>query len=269
MENKIGIALCGGGARGWAHIGILKALEENGIFPTHISGTSAGAIVAALYAAGKTPDELLEIAKDANILKVYAFGLTDIAFMPTSGFTRLSYLKDILSEHLPKSDDFNDLQKQAFIAVTNLNKCDYEIIHKGSITDAVMASAAIPIIFKPQNIGEHTYVDGGVVNNLPVEPLKSICDTVIGVNINNNQYAAEVENVISITMRCFETMIWNNTKNRLKNCDIVIEPTEVFDFGLFDFGKAEEIVQTAYESTKIQMPNIREKLKDSNCLVNE
>ena len=90
MESKIGIALCGGGARGWAHIGILKALEENGIFPTHISGTSAGAIVAAMYAAGKTPDEMLEIAKDANILKVYAIGLTDIAFMTTSGITRLS-----------------------------------------------------------------------------------------------------------------------------------------------------------------------------------
>jgi len=69
-----------------------------------------------------------------------------------------------------------------------------------------------------------------------------------------------VDNALSIGIRCFEILIWNNTKNRLKNCDIIIEPQEIFDFGLFDFGKAEEIVQKAYDNTKIQMPNIRETL---------
>ncbi len=259
---KIGISLCGGGARGWAHIGVLRALEENNISPQYISGASAGAIVGTMYASGKTPAEMLEISKDASIFKVALGGLIDIAMMPTSGITRLSYLREILEQHLPQPFEFEQLEKQMFISVTNLNECNYEVIQSGNIIDAVTASAAIPIIFKPQPIGDNMYVDGGLVNNLPVEPLKSICDLVIGVNVNNNLYEAEVNNVLEIAQRSFEIILWNNTKDRLRQCDIVIEPEPIFEYGLFDFGKIEDIVQYAYECTKIQMPNIRAKIKE-------
>lgn len=269
MDKKIGISLCGGGARGWGHIGVLWALEEFGISPQYVSGTSAGSIVAAMYASGKTPQEMLNLAKDTSILKVYTVGVKDIAFMPTSGITRLSYLKETLLQHLPPSDDFKDLKKQAFMAVSNLNKCDFEIISSGSISDAVVASSAIPIVFKPQKIGNNTYVDGGLINNLPVEPLKSICDLVIGVNINNHLYEADVDNAFEIGLRCFESILWTNTKSRLNQCDIKIEPIEVFEYGLFDFGKAEEIVDHAYKSTRQQMPEIRAKLKEMDFCLGE
>ncbi len=259
---KIGIALSGGAARGWAHIGVIKALEENGIVPEVISGTSAGAIVAAIYANGKTPDEMEEITKDASIWKIYSFGLSNFTFMPASGLTKLNYLEKVLAENLPESGDFKDLQKQLFVATSNLNTCDCEIFNQGNIVQAVTASAAIPIIFKPQVIGKHKYVDGGMINNLPIEPLKSICDLVIGVNVNPHQYETSVSNIFEIGKRSFEMIIWNNTSARLSECDIQIEPTEVFEYGLFDFKKAEKIIQAAYESTKNQMPQIRQIIKE-------
>lgn len=262
MEKKIGLVLSGGGARGWAHIGVLKALEENDIRPQYLSGTSAGAVVGVIYACGKTPDEMLELAKTASLYKVYREGLADFNFMPRSGLTRLSYLKRVLEECIPASNDFKDLKKKLFVCVTNLNKGDYEIIQTGSITDAVIASASIPILFKPQKIGNHLYVDGGLVNNLPVEPIKSFCDCVIGVNVNNHQYEAKtMSSMKEIGQRSYEIIIWNNTKTRLRQCDIAIEPMEIMPYALFDFKKSKEIFQLAYESTKRQMPEIRSKLK--------
>lgn len=107
-EMKIGISLSGGGARGIAHIGVLEALLENGIQPEVIAGTSAGSIVGALYAAGKTPEEMLDFVKDSSILRIFRVGL------PNKGLASLSYLRERLEEAIPE-DNFESLQKHLFI----------------------------------------------------------------------------------------------------------------------------------------------------------
>ena len=105
---KISIALSGGGARGIAHVGVLKALEENGIYPQIISGTSAGSIVGALYASGQTPEQMIEFVREASVMKIFKMGL------PYSGLTKLTYLRDRLAAFIP-NDSFEALDKKLFV----------------------------------------------------------------------------------------------------------------------------------------------------------
>ena len=142
---KTGIALSGGGARGIAHVGVLKALEDYGIFPDYISGASAGAIIGAFYAAGNTPDEIYQIVKKAEFAKMFKISILK------PGILKLDYLWELLKEKI-KDDSFEALQKKFFVSVSNLNSGEYEIHGKGKLFRYVVASASIPIIFKPQII---------------------------------------------------------------------------------------------------------------------
>ncbi len=259
-ENQtIGIVLSGGGARGWAHIGVLQALEENGISPQIIAGTSAGAIVGAAYAAGLTPKEMIAIAKDTTMFKLYRGGIRDINIFKPKGLMEMSYLKKILQENLP-TDEFQELPKQLFVCVSNIYEGEFEIMNRGSISQAVLASAAFPMMFQPQFINGKAYLDGGLCNNLPIEPLLNTCDKIIGVNVNPHYFDKNVDNMVSITQRCFDITVWQNTKPRLRQCDVIIEP-EVYDFGLFELKKAKEICNLGYDYTKTMMPEIRQQLK--------
>jgi len=260
-EYPLGLVLSGGGARGWAHIGVLQALEENGIYPQVIAGSSAGAIVGASYAAGIEPKKMLELVKDTTMFKVYKGGLSNFALFKSRGVMEMSYVRKIFEKYLPL-DDFDELDKKLFVCVTNINEGEYEIKHRGSVIDAVLASAAFPLVFTPQLIRGIPYLDGGLVNNLPVEPLKNLCEKVIGVNVNPHHFDKKVNGLVSISQRCFEIVVWQNTKPRLRQCDIIIEPVEVFDYALFDFKKADELYQHGYDTTKQLMPEIRAKLKE-------
>lgn len=253
IEAKIGISFCGGGARGAAHIGVLHALEDHGIRPQMVSGTSAGAIVGSLYAFGCGPSEILEIARDTSLFKMYKLG------MVSGGLTDLTYIKDILKERF-QPDDFKGLKKPLFIAVSNLNTGEWEIIKSGKLSRAVIASCAIPLVFKPVKIEDQTFVDGGLLNNLPIEPLRNACDILIGVNVNDHGYAQEVDGLMDIGIRCFNMLLWRNTRERLEQCHIAIEVSGAFKYGLFDFKKSGELYEIGYQSTRRQIPQIREKI---------
>ena len=138
-EQNIGVVLSGGGARANAHIGVLQALNENGIFPTHISGASAGALIGALYCNGHTPKEILELAKSYEFLKIFKIGFNN------RGLTEMTRLKKFLNNHL--IDNFNTLQIPLYISVTNLNSGVCEIKSKGRLIDFILASCAIPLLF--------------------------------------------------------------------------------------------------------------------------
>jgi NTE family protein len=254
MDKNIGICLCGGGARGIAHIGVLQALEENGISPQFISGASMGAIVGAFYAAGKTPYEILKIVSKTKLYKLFTFGI------PLNGLIELDYLKNIIENNLPYTT-FETLQKKLFVAISNLTTGQCEIIEAGSLFDIVIASASIPLIFKPIKIGNYMYVDGGLLNNLPVEPLIRVCDDIIGVNVNPNIISEDTHwNMLSIGERCFDLIMWANVAENLKKCSVVIETRKTVSHRLFDFKSAKEIAQYGYDATKLMMPEIKEKL---------
>jgi NTE family protein len=253
MDKEIGIALSGGAARGIAHIGVLQALEEAGISPGYVSGASAGSIVGALYAAGKTPGEMLRIIKNTPLLKLFKPSLS------TLGLTDLSAIKEILGEHIDV-DSFSALQRKLFISVTNMSKGSSEIISTGPLFETVTTSSSIPILFKARERNGDIYVDGGLLNNLPVNPLKANCRLVIGVNVTPIERRTDISgDMLLLAYRTLDLAMWANVKPSLELCDVVIEPATA-NVAFFDIDNADEIFQLGYEAAKAQLPTIRKML---------
>jgi NTE family protein len=254
-QQRIGICLSGGGARGIAHIGVLKALEEHDIYPEGVSGASMGAIVGAMYAAGKSAEETLDIINQTKLYKLFSLGI------PVSGLSELQFLRKQMQKHLP-DNSFESLQRKLFVAISNLNTGQCEILDKGELHSIIEASASIPLIFKPVKIGNYTYVDGGLLNNLPVEPLVEAYDLIIGVNVNPNVINdMQWWNMVEVGERCFDLVMWRNALQNLQKCHIMIEPPDTLRHTLFDFGSAQKIFRYGYEATLTQIPKILEKIR--------
>ncbi|MEZ5014383.1 MAG: patatin-like phospholipase family protein [Chitinophagales bacterium] len=249
---KIGIALSGGGARGVAHIGVLQALESAGIYPEIVSGCSAGAMVGALYCAGFSPHKIYALIENKSIYSIIKMGL------PNKGMMELSYFRKILQDNI-QPDDFGRLKKPLFISVTNLNTGKAEIIGSGKLIDYVIASQSIPLVFKPQQIHGNMYVDGGVMNNLPVEPIRDQCDLLIGVNVTPVASTDALHGMRDVGYRVLNLSLMVNMDTRLAQCDVVIEP-DTARYTIFDLNKSKDIYAEGYESTLKQIDQIKQKL---------
>ncbi|WP_430825740.1 patatin-like phospholipase family protein [Carboxylicivirga sp. N1Y90] len=237
---KIGIALSGGAARGIAHIGVLKALEEHGVFPDVVAGTSMGAIVGLFYTAGYSPTEMQQILRDEKFYKILGFN-----FLKSSLFN-LNPLKEIFEEKI-KKNDFSILNKKLFVAVSNLNTGRVEIISHGQqLFEYVIASASIPFVFPSQSINNQTYIDGGLFNNLPSECLMGRCDRVIGVHVNYSGIVDEVEGSRAIAERSFFLALEQNVKLSRNYCDFYIEPRKLRNYHFWDYDKVDELVEIGY-----------------------
>lgn len=246
---RFGITLSGGGARGIAHIGVLEALEKYGIKPEIISGTSMGAIVGVFYAAGYSPKEILEIVTLRKFHKFINW------HMPFSGLIDMGKMLGIMGEFI-KKDDFSVLKIPFYCAVTNLNSGLSEIKSEGPLLKWVLASASIPVVFEPQIIEGQTYVDGGLLNNLPTESIRNKCQVLIGVYVNHNAHQEEVKGMKSIAERCFRLGIAQNVEDSKKLCDFLIEPPDTRNFSTFNFNDAEEIYQVGFDATEKRLLQI-------------
>ena len=251
---KIGLALSGGGFRGVAHVGVIKALNEHGISADAVIGTSAGSIVGSLYAAGKTTEEMMDFVQNWAWIRAVR------PSFKVDGLSSLVFLKEHLLKHIGH-DRFEELKKPFWAGVTNMNDGILEAMHTGSLTDSVMASSSIPLVFKPVDIGGKVYVDGGIMSNLAIEPLRSQCDIMIGVNVmsQGTVESKQLHNVLGIAQRLFFLGIVANSKENLDKCDISIEP-EVGNYSVFkiltkDFSN---IYEAGYQSTMKKMPEILE-----------
>jgi len=239
-DFKLGIALSGGAARGIAHIGVLRALEENGLYPEVISGTSMGAIIGLLYAAGFSPDEMHEILREERFYKVLGFNFKG------AGLFNLNPLKEIFEDKII-NNDFSALSKEFFVAVSNLNTARVEVISNGThLFEYVIASASIPFVFPAQNINGQTYIDGGLFNNLPAECLLGRCDRIIGVNVNHNGIVDEVKGARAIAERSFSLALEQNVKLSRNYCDFYIEPRKLRKFSSWEYDKVDELVEIGY-----------------------
>jgi NTE family protein len=145
--------------------------------------------------------------------------------------------------------------------VTNLNKGKWEIMQSGTIFDKVEASCAIPLIFKPVQIGNQLYADGGMLNNLPTEPLRIVCDKIIGVSVMPVSRRSKINGFIEMAERSIDIVVHDNTDNRLDDCDVKLEIQGIDMFGLFEFNHAKEIYQLGYDCAKGQMKRIKEVLE--------
>lgn len=255
-KYKVGICLSGGGARGIAHIGVLQAFESAGIFPEIVSGCSAGAMVGALYASGFSPRDIYKLIEHRSLYSIIKMGL------PDKGMMELGYFKKILTENIPH-DSFQLLNLPFYVSVTNLNTGKFEIVNDGKLIDYVMASQSIPLVFKPQKIGDHYYVDGGVLNNLPVEPLREQCEILVGVNVNPINYTDKLSGMRDVGFRVLNLTLKMNMEERIKLCDYIIEPNTA-DYTIFDINKSKIIYDAGYEAALPIVEKIVAQLKASD-----
>lgn len=259
-ENKrIGLALSGGGIKGIAHIGVMKALEELDIRPNIISGVSAGAIIGCLFAAGLDADSVKKFVDQTKFGKAFFPGFT------TKGLLKHDFLKTRLKEYL-SFEYLEDLTIPFKVACTNLNTGQIEVFDEGPIIPAVAASSAIPVLFSPEKIGDNLYSDGGVLMNLPAETIREHCDVLIGVDLIPRveiklKQLSGVFSSMSIAARTFYLTIQNNSAKDIALCDILIVPEHIEDHHIFSFNKVEEIFESGYTSTMKQKDQILAQLE--------
>lgn len=242
-KHKLGIALGGGGFRGFAHLGVLQALNEAGLYPDIISGTSAGSIVGALYSAGYTPLEIFDLMKDLKT--------TDLTklHLPIDGLFGLENLSKSLKKALPK-DCFSCLNIPLIVCIANLNTGKAEYIEEGEIIKVIEASCSIPIVFSPVKINGQYYVDGGLIDNMPVRPLVKKCEKIIGVNIFPTEIIEKVDNLYKIATRIFQISLDNSIAYNKRKCDIYIEPKEVSDYFMLESGHNDDMYEIGYKYGK-------------------
>ena len=246
MDKKIGLVLSGGGARGIAHIGVLQAMEEAGIRPDVISGASAGAIAGAYYASGHQPARMLEIVKTTGYLKLFKPSLLSAGFINADRIYRVhrEYLKS----------DFRYLHTKLYIAATNMNEGRIRYFAEGDLMKALTASFSVPILFQPIEIDGFQYLDGGIMNNFPVEPLlDEACDLLIGVDVNAISYSDDVNSKLQVLERVFFMAVNSHADARSKEVDILIAPGKLGGFGFFGVKDADAIYQAGYEEAKRQL----------------
>ena len=247
-----GLALSGGGARGIAHIGVLQALEENQIYPGVIAGTSIGSIVGALYASGMSINQMLEFATQSSLLKIFRPRFT------FTGLTDLSYLRENLQNLIPH-DSFEQLHRPFYATVCNLHTGQAQVINTGSLSKAVEASCSIPMVFDPVEINDEYYVDGGLMNNLPVESIRDKAKFIIGVDVMPQVPLRNASFKIAhqVALRCFEMAIWSNSRLSRTSCDLLIEPKGVFNYHIMEFGKVQELYEIGYDAAQDMMPELK------------
>jgi NTE family protein len=242
-KYKIGLALGGGGARGYAHLGILKALEEKGIKPDIISGVSAGALAGVFIASGKNPEEILEMMKKHSI--------TDFAkvILPHNGLLSLDRMKKMLKEHL-EVKTFSELKIPLYIAATNIIEGKAEYFNEGPLMPVLQASMSIPVLFAPVEIDGLLYSDGGIMDNLPVAPLLKKCRKIIAISISPIQKIKKVDGLIEMAARTFQLSVNATIKGIEEKVNVFIEPEELTKFDILATSHADEMFEIGYNHAK-------------------
>ena len=244
--RSVGIVLSGGGARGAAHLGVLQALSELNVCISAISGVSAGAIIGALYAAGHSPKDILTTLKGRSY-----FGVTDIAWLKPGIFSTAS-LRKALSD-LVGADDFAQLKIPLFVTATDMLSQKSVTFSSGKLIDPVIGSSSVPLVFQPVTFGQYELLDGGMLNNFPVEALVGKCDVIIGSHVNklrdiNDPIRASKVSVID---QCFHMVIAAGVHERASLCNVFIEPL-LAGFGMFDIKRADQLFDLGYAAAMEQ-----------------
>jgi len=242
-KYKTGLVLSGGGTRGFAHLGAIAALFDKGIKPDVISGTSAGAIAGAFIAAGKNPHDILETFKKGSF-----FNYTKLQ-IPRDGLMKLDGLKELFHREIP-AKNLEELDIPFFVTISNLNKGTVEYRNTGPLGETVLASSSIPILFAPVLIGTDLYVDGGLLDNIPIEPIKHDCEQIIVSNISPINPTEKIKNLIEIATRTFYMSVNANMKEVRKYAGIYIEPEGIDKYEILSRTHADELFELGYSSTQ-------------------
>lgn len=252
--KKIGLALGGGGARGFAEIGVIKAFEENGITFDFIAGTSVGSLIGGMYCFGKTSSDMIEFAKGLKEKDIKK-GL--IPFVPS----KTDGIKELITDFVGDIK-FSDLNIP-FCAVAVDMKTGNEIhITKGLLKDAIAGSCCVPGLFNPVKFGDYLLFDGGLQNTIPADVPKLFdCDAVIGVDINSSRGNGTTSTkYIDLMMASISVMMKGNVIKGYLNADIMIKP-DMKRFKSTKFTGWQEMIEEGYKATMELMPEIKKLMK--------
>lgn len=239
---KVGLVLSGGGARGIAHLGVIKALLEQGVTISRISGTSAGAIAGALFAQGYSPDEILKLVETAGFFRHVRPAWNRM------GLLRIDPATSFYKKFLPH-DSFEGLQIPLHVMAVDLNGGELVEFNSGELIRPVLASCCLPGIFEPLLINKRQYIDGGILNNMPVEAIENKVDLLIGSHCNPVQWQKPVSSIRDVVERSLVLAVQSKTKDRFAKCHILVEPPELSRYDVFDVRKARELFRIGYSFT--------------------
>ncbi len=241
--------LSGGGCRGFAHLGIVKALQEHGIRPSEISGTSAGAIAGVFIAQGYEPDEIKEIFIKNVGLTLFAWNGFNMGLMS------MKRIQAFIHNNL-RHKKFEDLQIPLYITATNFENGKQTVFTSGELIYPIIAASSIPALFPPVFIDGTPYVDGGVSNNLPVEPFGDRKKDAVCVNLNPVRPLDPLkETMMEVVDRAVHLCFKATVDRSAEGCYMYIEPPALKNYSLFDIRKIAEIFEVGYKYTNEFLKN--------------
>ncbi len=250
---RIGLALGGGAARGFAHIGVIQVLEEAGIRPQLVVGTSAGSLVAALYASGKSGTELAMLA-----LGMDESAITDWVF-PGRGVIR----GEALARYVREQTGGLSIEKMKLplgIVATNLDSGQAILFQRGDPGVAVRASSAVPAVFQPVKIGEHEYVDGGLVSPVPVRFARAMgAELVLAVDISSPPEGQATGDAMRLLLQTFAIMGKSINHFELRDADVVLRP-RLNGVGSADFAARQRTIMAGREAALAALPELRARI---------
>ncbi|MBT9494071.1 MAG: patatin-like phospholipase family protein [Paucibacter sp.] len=253
VPPRIGLALGGGAARGFAHIGVIQVLEEQGIKVDLVAGTSAGSLVAALYASGLSGREMASLAENMD-----EGAITDWAF-PTRGLIRGEALARYVREKTG-AKQIEQMKLPLGIVATDLADGSGILFRRGDAGAAVRASSSVPAVFQPVKIGNREYVDGGLVAPVPVRYARQMgAELVIAVDISSPPDEKPGSDAVRMLLQTFSIMGRSINNFELRDADLVIRP-KLDGVGSADFGARKRAVQAGREAALAALPQLRAKI---------
>lgn len=244
---KLGIALSGGGARGFAHAGALKAIEEAGLRPDIIAGVSAGSVVSVLYAAGIKPDEMIKLFSEVKIRDLCEFSAL------SGGLFKINRFKKFILKQLGDIKNLEELNIPTYIGVTDFDHGRPAEFHTGEIGDRMIASCSIPIVFYPVKIDGVKYVDGGVLRNMPSWIIRDKCERLIGINcspLTDESPTKGSMSVFNVAMRTYNLMAKANQTPDMEICDLAVTTPDISHYKVFNLKEINKVFISGYAATK-------------------
>jgi len=270
-RKKVGLALSGGAARGFAHVGVLRILQKEGIPIDMIAGTSSGAVMGAAYAWSQDTIRMTKDALDAGWKKKVP--LIDPS-IPKTGFIKGKKIQDLISNYVGGDTRFSDLKIPFACVTTDIDTGEEIVINSGSVPEALRASISIPGIFTVVKREGRYLVDGGLTTPVPVEVVRRMgADFIIAVNVNpdvadrmgkTSQKRVEARrepNIFQIMMQSIYITTYSLARTSLEHADIIIEP-DLSNIGAGDFNKARELINRGRQAAQDAIPEIKRKLTD-------
>lgn len=242
-KKNVGLALGGGVVLGAAHIGVLKAIDEFNIKISHIAGTSIGALIAALYAFGKSWENIKSIALELGWFDISGLSLSKYGLLSNKNVGKI--ITDTLGDV-----KFEDSNIPLAAIATDISTGNKVVLTKGRVADGVMASTCIPGVFLPVEINGELLVDGGIIENIPTATVAKMgAKVIVGVDLNSKNSHKKPENIVEILINAFDYTLMNASRLQTKDADFLITP-DLSSFNLIDIDQVPDLIEKGYEDTK-------------------